>query len=466
LALTGPRNYLLIEQGRRRTPGTRIEALLRTQPGDGEITRAIQRWYRKVEFPIIVNDLGVERTVVAEGPRDFEYEIPDVTDPEASLAVRHFEINRPGVEGELYVFVRRDSEGESWDAWNWASYAYPTAHPQAARPPFPENLTCANGLTQPQTVGLHGPTATRLDFRDGSQVPVLGRNARRAKHRIRRTDPRIISRWEEILLDHLEHSERARGIHGWKYIQRLVGDFDVGSFWDTIPRAVRVLVRGDEQVVSLAELLSVPRIATLVRPDRNRPAILRRKFRSPSADARPSAEALSQIQQPLIEDPAALSTRHREKIFQSRSIESSHWLQGGLVLVWSHGAENWEPRGEAFIKPLQWARLPDASAVAVETQKTLDSTYTTVIFNTESSLIQWLLRAKDACYRKVHSLRPDQYENIRDMLFTAAAYGAHNLQQVTQYLDGWRQIPGLPTELYPPKNPSAEQFLLTSPDER
>jgi molecular chaperone HtpG len=466
LSLSGPRNYLLIEQGRRRTSGTRIEVLLRTPLVEGEVTKAILHWCRKLEFPVIINDLGIERTIVAEMPRDFEYEIPDVTDTEASFAVRHFDVNRAGIEGELYVFARRGSTGESWASWAWANYSYPTTHPQAARPPFPENLTCINGLTQSQYSGRGGPMASRLDFRDGSQIPVLGRDARRRGRQLPQTDPRIVSRWEEILLEHLQQSERASGKNRWKYIQALVDDFDIGPFWDTVPRALRVVPKGGEQFMSLAEVIGLPRITTIARGSRDPLRSLRLKHRSPRAAPGRDTEPPLEIEEPLIEDPEAISSRHRQKIFERRSIERTYWTPGGLALEWSSGAEKWEPRGPSWTKPLQWAALPDPYLVAVETPKTLDSTYSTVVFNIENELIQWLRHARGACSQKTHGLRPDQYESVREMLFTSAAFGAHNLPQLTQYLAGWRQIPGLPAELYPPSDPTAEQFFVLNPDER
>ena len=129
LVLTGPRNYLLLEKGKRTAAGTQVEVLLREPLTQGSLIRAVTQWCRKVEFPILVNDLGAETVINAERPEQFTYEIPEVTDPHAKLAVRAFDVNRHGIEGELYVFVRTDSRGESWTAWSWANYTVPLPAP-------------------------------------------------------------------------------------------------------------------------------------------------------------------------------------------------------------------------------------------------------------------------------------------------------------------------------------------------
>jgi hypothetical protein len=168
LVLTGPRNYLLLEKGKSRTAaGTRVEVLLREPLTQGSLTSAVKHWCPKVEFPLVVNDLGLETVINAETPEQFTYTLPDVTDPGATLGVRAFNVNRRGIEGELYVFSRVDSRGESWAAWSWANYSYPSLHPQASAPPFPNSLVCLHGITV-QESGCP-ERCERIDYRDGSK---------------------------------------------------------------------------------------------------------------------------------------------------------------------------------------------------------------------------------------------------------------------------------------------------------
>jgi molecular chaperone HtpG len=112
--VTGPRNYLLTEKGQRSSAGTRIEVLLRQQMGAKELTDEIHTWCRRVEFPIHINDLGFPSVVMAENASTFIDEKPVVTEPGGKFVIRAFDINRPGLEGELYVFAHVSEAGESW----------------------------------------------------------------------------------------------------------------------------------------------------------------------------------------------------------------------------------------------------------------------------------------------------------------------------------------------------------------
>lgn len=116
LTLTGPRNYLLTEKGSLRKNGTRIRVVLRQPMEPGQITQLVTSWCKRVEFPIYVNDLGRQTVVVAEQPEQFTHELPLVTDPDARFQVKAYPIERHGIEGEIYVFARVDSTGESWDS--------------------------------------------------------------------------------------------------------------------------------------------------------------------------------------------------------------------------------------------------------------------------------------------------------------------------------------------------------------
>jgi hypothetical protein len=71
LLLTGPRQYILTERGDRNEAGTIIRVRLRSPMEPGELTSNISRWCKRVEFPIVVDDLGKVTTVEAEKPEDF-----------------------------------------------------------------------------------------------------------------------------------------------------------------------------------------------------------------------------------------------------------------------------------------------------------------------------------------------------------------------------------------------------------
>lgn len=445
LGLSGPRNYLLIEKARRRIPGTRIEVVLRTPMKPVELTEAVSGWCRTVEFPIIINELGSDATIDAETPDQFVYEVPDVTEPGATLVMRQFDVDRHGIEGDLYVFARRDSQGESWAAWSWAKYTYPQEHPQALPPRFPQSVRCVNGIVVDGGHHRDGPTAERLDYRDGSETPVLARNARR--HTIsRKHDLRISSRWEEIVRGHLAASNRAKGPARWKYIQSLVDDFPLDPFWNSIPEAIPLQVREGLQLLSLDAVLDLPRLATEVGQMDPLPTRLR-----PWNSATPALGDLKwDSETPIMtaQDVDRLSDTHRNAIFRSRGVESICWHKSGrLIAVWAPGIDQWE---SLVGKNIVWAGLFDAGKVGLCIHKTIDNVYRTAVLNTHNALVQWLVRVKEACSKGWCGLEPGQYSRLRVMFYDATVYTAHDLETLSHYIEGWRKIPGLPPGLYPP----------------
>jgi molecular chaperone HtpG len=79
LTLTGPRNYLIVENGDRRDPGTIIRVRLNRERelSASQLTTEISKLCRRVEFPIFVDELGRITEIKAEQPSDFTFETED-----------------------------------------------------------------------------------------------------------------------------------------------------------------------------------------------------------------------------------------------------------------------------------------------------------------------------------------------------------------------------------------------------
>lgn len=102
LRLTGPRNYLAVSKSDRQACGTRIEVRLRPSLNlsKGKLTAMVSEWCRRVEFPILVNDFGVQTTVSRERPEDFIFEVDDAETIGASYALKVFPFNGQELEGD------------------------------------------------------------------------------------------------------------------------------------------------------------------------------------------------------------------------------------------------------------------------------------------------------------------------------------------------------------------------------
>ena len=171
MTLTSTKSYPLTEHGGRDKNGTKIEVHLRddNKMKEGELTELITDWCKRVEFPIVVDDLGNKTVIRAERPGNFTREVPDPSEDGAKFIIKALPINHPGLEGELYVLTRASATGESWalssrhgngdrerEAW------------QAERPRCPGNLVCLHGLGQDtgsEVPGWEGLYSMRLDYR-------------------------------------------------------------------------------------------------------------------------------------------------------------------------------------------------------------------------------------------------------------------------------------------------------------
>jgi hypothetical protein len=289
LTLTGPRNYLLTERGTRTTAGTRIEVVMREPMDKGKLTALLKVWCRRVEFPVLIDELGQQTEIQAEKPEDFVYDMPDVTTKGARFVLRAFPVNRPGIEGELYVLGHVDADGESWAKWYWSQYNYPKRHPQATAPTVPDNLTCLHGVTQRVGALDWVPMRGRLDYRRDIRQLTLSRNRSGPLLKAEtQMDPEIESRWEEIILEHLRSTPRAKSHESWKYRQKLADLFKLNSFWDSYPEMIRVYINGQEKLLTLNDIRAMP-LLTGGYSGRSRPPIpidsghpFRRKAATPS----------------------------------------------------------------------------------------------------------------------------------------------------------------------------------------
>ncbi len=461
IVLTGPRNYLLLEKGRRRTNGTRIEVLLREQMQAGEVTRLIRGWCRRVEFPILVSELGMEATVTAESASDFVYEIPDVSEEGAKFVVRAYDIQRQGIEGELYVFAHVDAGGESWAAWHWSQSSYPETSPQASAPPFPESVRCINGIRLEGGLMhydyLGKPLAARLDFRDGSIAPALSRMqaVQRKTGQERERDARVSSRWAEILTEHLETTERAKSSDAWAYKQALVGYFPFESFWAGLPGTIRFRTRDAFQLMSLREALQLPQFATT--------SVARRRI-SPRRETGNSNLTPPDAAHTLVaEDFATLSEEHRSELFRKRSVQSFEFLSPiDTAIRWTSSPPQVLQFGRTWSRPAYLVSFGVPRVVGTEIHKTWSSVYPALLFNSDNPLINWLTLVRRSCATGEYSLTQEQFDRLYLLLdnstrFPSLAYVGH----LNAYLNAWRLMT-LPGELRPPDGEvTADLFYFT-----
>jgi molecular chaperone HtpG len=453
IVLTGPRNYLLIEKGSPRSSGTRIEVLLREPIERGVLTKAIRSWCRKVEFPLLVNDLGPKTEISSERPNDFIYDVPVVTQPDARFVLRFFDMERYGIEGGLYILAYVGTEGERWDLRSWSQHTYPKLNPQASPPVIPDIVYCVHGIVVRRPY-QSSAARYRVDFRDGSLAPTLSRGGQR--HGWMKTwdelDERIISRWEEVLEQHLQTAPYAMKA-GWKYKQALVDEFSFESFWEQIPGGVAFRTVSGLQEFSLREVLGWKQFDTLISS----------QVMSHDRDSVTHEIALvSEDSPPLLtrDEREHLSASHRIKLYKGRSVQSLRWLPDGRAIVtWTTSP----PSGIVLALNSKTAYLTSfgvSRIIGFVIHKTIDDTYSSVLLNVENGLVAWMLRVIACTDKNEYGITREQFSQLFVLLYDAAAYNSYS--ELNQYLSAWARISTLPSELRPPyEEVDGKMFYMT-----
>ena len=182
LRLTGPKSYVLLDQGSRNTQGTSVSLELRESITATTLVKAVRDWCRRLEFPVIVQSLsdGNRSVIVAERPIDqntYKFALKDCR----AVRFRAIPIKTSAARGELYVLEVLDEN----DEWRWdTEFRSIERRIREYDPlaPFPlediKPLLCLHGISIPLITARYS-MRLRLDYRKsrgGLQVG-LGRSS-------------------------------------------------------------------------------------------------------------------------------------------------------------------------------------------------------------------------------------------------------------------------------------------------
>ncbi len=468
LRLRGPRNYLLTEGAERALSGTRIEVTLRSPIDAGTLTVLVSDWCKRVEFPIVVDELGVRTTIEADKPLSDVSQVPDVSEEDAYFTIRTFPIDSPGIEGEAYVFAGVDSRGESWVAGARAHGKYLDEYPLASLPTLPSSYVCLHGI---QTGGsithqrrYRTAARVRLDVRcEMSQVSMsrgLGPGRLRLAPAIQTC---LDDLWMRLLTQHLEESGRASGPDAWQYKQSLVDVFPIEAYWQDLPATIRLYENGESRCVSLREVIDMPVVLLVLKAPRPHAY----GVPAPREEAGPPVEGLAH---PAIthSDVRALSNRHFAAIWRPRAIASVTWVSPEYIaLEWVKSDEPSPSRSMHLSIPLRAivrvAALPDERAVSICFFAN-DMAKRLTVLNSGHPLSAWVVAVDEACRRGTPGLTTDLFSRLGSVLRKALYYD--QTSYLRRFLEAWAQRDDLPPELRVPDVPDLENaFHLTPPEE-
>jgi hypothetical protein len=446
LTLTGVKNYLLHEDSRRSTSGTRIEIVLNEILKPGMLVKAITKWCRRVEFPVEINDFGAQQTLYAESSADFVYERPLVTKELGSVAVRAFDVNREGIEGEIYVFEIEDENGPLWGGRAWSRHTYPSEHALAEIPPFVDSLTALHGITVEHRDQHDANVAFRIDYRNNDANPNLGRNALRHPLYVRRHLPAELSeRLGEILIDHFEKAGRAQGEQGWKYKQSLVDSFDLPSFWRHLP-ATLVGYQEERRVsLSLNDILSRESFDVVIPQKVDGDGCSVSDFFKQDGHQDDKNLIL------FLPELKGVSRSHTRTMF--RGVARPHRVEFGekfAVIRWTKQGpleDDLEPLVLDLIFPCDFG---GEDILTYSPRMGNWSSGHVILINAAHPFYEWMNRFEDSCAAGTHGLSPARWKVFLDLFANCVRYRFSNTERLTGFLASFEDGGQFAPELVPP----------------
>jgi hypothetical protein len=394
--------------------------------------------------------------------------MPDLTEEgvksQGKFGIRAFPVFYPGIEGELYVFTYTNDKGESWASHAWAHTTYLNSYPQAVIPSLPGQLECLHGLTVISSESGR-PISARLDYRSDTSQTRLSRESILQRRRTYGGDAvplELIPRLEQILKEHLATSPQANSEDAWQYKQRLVSYFPLPEFWTSTPSTIRIHQEHGTRLLSLQDILTFPVIRTLVPEE----VLYRYVFRYPKQSRSSQRKLITRDDTPTItgDDLERLSDEHRTALFKGRSVGNVRRLNSGdLALDWSLSSER---KAVILLSPgiyfMEVTELPNPTTIGIAIHKTTHDIYGHILLNINNSFVQWLLNAHDACNQGTHDLRTSQSNTLLTLLAPPLSFAGQKLRELKTYINQWRKIPNLPTELYPPEIELTEDMFTFS----
>jgi len=434
LTLTGPKSYLLVEKGNRKTSGTKIEVFLKQKVEKGTVTTLINDWCKRVEFPVIVKDFDKETVITAENPEKFIEEIPNVLENGSKFVIRSYSIEKDGVFGELYLLHYFDSEGEVLDRLQWATHKYPLLHPKAIAPKLPNRLICNQGITVSYGGLYSGEYSFRIDIRNNKYETNISRNILKSPLYESAVVNLVKKELEKIIIEHLKKSQVAKK-EGWRYIQRLIKVFPDLDIWNYIEGAICYYINGRENFASLEQFNKQSEIAILTRII-SLDIFLRE--RNDSKDDNKPLRLINSINTPtLIHEINQFSETHFKKIVGQRSIVKVNYLNSEYMIsywskeVYSHFNFDIDDfnNNKVYLVDLPNKRIIGHPVII------RDNNDYYIVLNSSNAFVKWLLKIKE--YRKNNDSPNEVFKKIISLFNTPLKFEGYRVEDLNKFLKNW-----------------------------
>ncbi len=449
LTLTGPRNYLIVENGDRRDPGTMIRVRLNRERelSASQLTTEISNLCRRVEFPIFVDELGRITEIKAEQPSDFTFETEDAERKGGTFRMRAFPFRDNNSQGEIYILTRKDATGnEDWACRRWYEHEYGKIHPEADILPLVSSLVCLHGI---QVNSPHADRpAVRQDVR--GQLPLSLSRERRHAWADTAVTRGARDRLREILDEHLKHCTLAGGQDGWRYLNRLADQFPDMNFWAARGGMIPLYRSGVRLLASSQEIDDEPTLTEVTMSTLM--ALFRMRDRKVSVDA----TALSSIAAAVIDaDLRRLFDGFCENIFRGRiPVNCKRVGDDNLAIEWNKGGTVAQPNDDwgtlAYRHRQIFACKIENPAIAALCPERLFHIGRIVLVNPDHEFGKWYLQVRSAFGGSSSKIERQRLDTLSDVIFEAAQFGHDRTETLRKNVVGWRSVAHLSNDLKPP----------------
>jgi hypothetical protein len=436
MLLTGPRNYLLTEKGDRREPLQ-----------EGALTQLVRGWCKKVEFPVLVDDCGRHTTIRAESAQEYVQSVESESELGTRYEIRSFPIERPGIEGELYVFTCLTARREQWDYSRSKRQWLRERHPTERVPEPPGYLVCFNGIGVSQTeAAWSGTTSTRIDYRgsDGQ----LGAS-RASWRRVPRQDL-VESRWEELIRSHLDRTGQSWGRELWKYKQRLAKQYELGEFWAREAGMIPIYRDGALRPASLADVEALASVWLLTKAGVGPLAFAKKGVVvgvSGGGILAPLVKGISLRDQ----DMESLCSQHKDRVLTRRGVGKTKWVgDGALAIEWR--VDNYPAtvilnkrmlESVALAREAHVSRLPNRTLVGLRVK--VGEYDNAVLLNSGNRFANWFLGVWKNHADGQHA---EMVRRLAIEIVTACMRPFQDqVDELREFMKRWRTLPEVPPAL-------------------
>jgi hypothetical protein len=450
---------------------------LRERLTQEKLIESILGWCKRVEFRVVVQTGETKRTITAEKADDFVFERSDMTRENARLFVKSFPLNRPGLEGEIYIFGRTDENGESWASSFVKSDE--DFHPIADERSVPKSIICLHGISMsdhifedgifPEHIFGHRKASFRLDIRDKNFQPSLSRGwnymlAEEHKDAVRDT-------LVQALREHLEVTKLNQKEDAWKYRNMLANEYEVMPLWESYGGMIPMYREGHFTTMSLAECRSHESLTSVHRMFKDRYDFVRPEDEDPTiaaTDMQQSAVILGTDL--LLLDGKILSALVDQRVpadiqYNENNVISIVWRSVGSAGSEGSGSRIFvdeKHRGYRFCIGTIVAGIKDDRHIAFFVSgRKYPMYWVRTLWNKDHPLTAWLTRVKNACDDGEHSLaRPMSKVFSFINSYGSGHGGGMNLNNLNRYLRGWATLANLPDDLHPPEIEITEDMFV------